>query len=167
MALGLHIISFPFQQEHLQDATYHSAADMVWCGRSSFKSRFRARRGWNAVNYLAPLVTWRCGFCLCEGLASPSGGTLTALEAGCPICASLPGIPERAIFLTFANQIRQRSNLCLRLGYSRLSHCQLSRLACWLGKIALGLGEFALVVRAIGWFGSFLLCHYQTKQGSN
>lgn len=111
VVLGLHVISLTFQQDHLQDvpthnATYHSATGLVWCGRSSSKPRFRVRRSWNAVNYLAPLVTWRCGFCLCEGLVLPSrGGTLTALRQAVP--SALPCLGSRM-------SIRQRSNLCLR-----------------------------------------------------
>jgi hypothetical protein len=104
----------------------HSATGLVWHGRNSSKPRFRARGSWNAVNYLAPLVTWRCGFWWCEGLVTlwQHWGRLSHLH-------SPAWDPGWAIFLTLANQIRQRSDLCLR----SLFFC-LSALKAWLVGVA-------------------------------
>lgn len=86
----------------------------------------------------------------------PSGGTLTALRQAVPSALPCLGSRTSHFFLTLANQIRQRSDLCLRsLFFLFVSSQSLVR---WRGKIELGICEFTLIVRAIDWFECFMLC---------
>lgn len=64
---------------------YHESKCYHWLGdlwRRSFKAKFGARRKpENVVNYVAPSVTLKCEFHLCEGVGAKP---LTTLSHGCP-----------------------------------------------------------------------------------